>query len=87
MSDHTISIIVDGHAAPVLPGQSIAAALLAAGIATFRRTEGGAPRGPYCGMGVCYECVVTVDGQPGVRACTTLVAEGMLVETGAASAL
>ena len=47
---------------------------------------GGAPRGPVCNMGVCFECVVVVDGEPGVRACATDVRDGMRVETGSGGA-
>jgi predicted molibdopterin-dependent oxidoreductase YjgC len=64
------------------PGESVATALLAAGVRVFRRTRSGAPRGPLCNMGVCFECVVAIDGESGVRACATQVREGMSVETG-----
>ncbi len=45
-----------------------------------RLTASGAPRGIYCGMGVCFDCLVVVDGVPNTRACTTLVADGMRIE-------
>ena len=59
----------------------MAAALTAAGITALRRTRGGDPRGVFCGMGVCHECLVTVDGRSGQRACMTEVREGMSVAT------
>ena len=57
----------------------MAAALTAAGIKGLRRTRSGEARGVFCGMGVCYECLVTVDGRPGQRACMTRVRDGMSV--------
>ena len=74
-----ISIRFDGDAIPALAGETIAAALSAAGIVAFRRTASGAPRGLHCGMGACFDCVVTVDGRIGQRACMTKVADGMVV--------
>ena len=78
-----VAIDVDGTDVVAFPGESVATALLAAGVRTFRRTASRAPRGPFCNMGVCFDCVVTVDGEPGVRACTAIVRAGMRVETGA----
>jgi NADPH-dependent 2,4-dienoyl-CoA reductase/sulfur reductase-like enzyme len=69
-------------------GETIAAALLAAGEPACRVTRGGAARGPFCGMGVCHDCLVTVDGAPS-RACLTLIAPGARVarhQVGAADA-
>lgn len=64
-------------------GEPIAAALLANGIRTLRYHEkSGRSRGMYCGIGHCYECRVTVDGVPGVRACLTSLREGMVVSSG-----
>ncbi|MFZ5824813.1 MAG: (2Fe-2S)-binding protein [Bacillota bacterium] len=63
-------------------GEPIAAALLAAGIKTLRRTcHTDDPRGLYCGIGHCFECRVTVNGEGGIRSCLTPVAEGMRVES------
>jgi predicted molibdopterin-dependent oxidoreductase YjgC len=76
-----ITIIVDGAALEAYPGETVATALLAAGAGRFRTTAGGAPRAPVCNMGVCFECVLTVDGRPGTRSCMTLVAPGMDIET------
>ncbi len=77
-----VAITVDGVRVDAYPGESLATALLAAGVRAFRRTRSGAPRGPLCNMGVCFECVVDVDGELGARACATPVREGMHVETG-----
>ncbi len=74
-------IEVDGRLVPAQPGQTLAATLIGAGITVFRRTPSGAPRGVFCGMGVCQECRVTVDGMPDRRACMTPVREGMEVVT------
>lgn len=77
-----VAIEVDGAPLHAHPGESLAAALLADGRRAFRRTDGGAPRGPFCNMGVCFECLVTVDGERGLRACVTPVRAGMTVDTG-----
>lgn len=81
-----VTIEVDGVNIDAIPGETLATALLAAGIRTFRRTRSDAPRGPFCNMGVCFDCVVTVDGQAGIRACMSAVREGMRVNTGADAA-
>ncbi|MFU8875948.1 (2Fe-2S)-binding protein [Micromonospora sp. SL4-19] len=67
-----------GVAVPAEPGQSIAAALVAAGIPDWRTTrKGGRPRGLFCGIGVCFDCLITVDGVPDQRACLVTAADGM----------
>ncbi len=77
-----ITIVVDGLPVPAFEGESVAAALLAAGTRVLKTTARyGAPRGLYCGMGVCFECVMTVEGRPNVRACQTPVRAGMHIET------
>jgi predicted molibdopterin-dependent oxidoreductase YjgC len=61
-------------------GDSVAAALLAAGIGKFRETPvSGSPRAPWCMMGVCFECLVEIDGIASRQACMIPVAEGMQV--------
>ena len=77
-----ITIRFDGREIAALPGETVAAALSAAEIVAFRKTQSGAPRGLYCGMGACLDCVVTIDGRIGQRACMTKVAPGMEI-TGA----
>jgi hypothetical protein len=60
------------------PGQTVGAALIAAGIPSWRTTRRfGTPRGLFCGIGVCFDCLVTVDGVPNVRACL-VVAEAQM---------
>jgi predicted molibdopterin-dependent oxidoreductase YjgC len=77
-----IEIEVDGDRVEAFLGETVAAALIAAGRWTLRRTDHThAPRGLYCGVGVCFECLVGVDGHPRVRACQTPVAPGMRVDT------
>jgi predicted molibdopterin-dependent oxidoreductase YjgC len=74
-----VTLSVDGEPLQARPGQTIAAALYASGRRVFRRTRfGDRPRGLYCGMGVCFDCVVKVDGET-TRACMRYVAEGMQV--------
>ncbi len=71
---------LDGQPIDFVPGQTVGAALMAAGVAAWRTTRGDhRPRGLFCGIGVCYDCLVTVDGVPGQRACLVLAREGMRV--------
>jgi len=77
-----IRIVVDGRDVDAFEGESVAAALFAAGQRTLRTTAGlRAPRGVYCGIGLCFDCVMTIDGRPNVRACRTPVRDGLRVET------
>jgi sarcosine oxidase subunit alpha len=76
-------IVVDGVETVAYEGESVAAAMLAAGRRDLRVSpRRGEPRGMYCGIGLCFECVLTVDGQRGVRTCQTRVRDGLRVETG-----
>lgn len=78
----SVHITVDGKKIPAKEGEPIAAALLAAGIRKFRYTQKeNKPRGIFCGIGRCTDCIMTVDGQPNVRTCVTMVKDGMVVET------
>jgi len=73
---------VDGEKVVARSGESVAAALLAAGRMQCRSTAiSGAARGPYCMMGVCFECLVTIDGRPGQQACLVAARPGMRVES------
>ncbi|MGE5095908.1 MAG: (2Fe-2S)-binding protein [Betaproteobacteria bacterium] len=77
-----VSITIDGIAATAREGDSVAAALLAAGRTLCRTTPvSGAPRAPYCMMGVCFDCLVTIDGVGNRQGCLVPVAEGMAIET------
>ncbi|HTZ38422.1 MAG TPA: (2Fe-2S)-binding protein [Stellaceae bacterium] len=76
----TVGFFLDGAPCAAAAGDSVAAALLAAGIAEFSAApRHGAPRGPYCMIGQCYGCLVEIDGMPYRQACLTPVAEGMQV--------
>lgn len=79
--DAYLNIQIDQQEFNVHPGKSVAAALIACGRRAFRRTDQGDPRGLFCGMGVCYECLVEINGRPDQRACMTLVEQGMHVRT------
>ena len=69
------------QAIPAREGDSVASALLAAGITVTRTAAiSGAPRGPFCMMGACFECLSVVDGRAGVRTCMTPVRGGMRIE-------
>ena len=75
----SVRIIVDGVAVAGRDGQTIAGVLLASGRRTWR-TAGGEQRGVFCGMGVCQDCVLTVNGVEGVRACQRAARDGDVVE-------
>lgn len=76
-----VTLLVDGRPVRARGGTSVAVALLDAGVAAFRASVGGEARAPLCGMGICYECRVAIDGVPHRRACLVPVAEGMQVAT------
>jgi predicted molibdopterin-dependent oxidoreductase YjgC len=77
-----INIYVDDKLVQALEGDTIAAALLAQGIRINRFTKKRKePRGLYCGIGRCTDCIMIVNGIPNVRTCVTFVEEGMKVET------
>ena len=60
----------DGRPVRLAPGQTVAGALWQAGVRTWRTTRvAGAERGLFCGIGACFDCLLTVDGESGVRAC------------------
>ena len=73
-----VTVTVDGEPVQAHLGETVAAALIAcSGSPALRTTRGGSARGLYCGMGVCFECLVVVDGAPNTRACVTWVRNGM----------
>jgi glycine/D-amino acid oxidase-like deaminating enzyme len=76
-----VGITFDGRPIPALPGETLAAALTAAGEMVLRHTPKGAPRGLHCGMGACFDCLVTIDGRANQRACLAKVSPGMVVES------
>jgi predicted molibdopterin-dependent oxidoreductase YjgC len=72
----------DGRQVRARDGDSVASALLAAGIYVTRLTPvSGAPRGPWCMMGACFECVAIVDGRRGTRTCMTTARQGLRIDT------
>lgn len=78
----SFEITVDGRPLPAEPGQTIAAVLLADGIVAWRRTRfGDAPRGLFCGIGVCFDCLVNVNHRRSVRACLIEARPGDVVRT------
>ena len=81
MSGPIVELIVNGKPVAASSGATVAAALLNSKEDAFRLSSSGEPRGPVCGMGVCYECRVTIDGVPHQRACLRVVADGMRIET------
>ena len=76
-------ITVNDRPVDVHRGTTVAIAVYLAGETAFRRSVTGEPRAPLCGMGICQECRVTVDGVPHVKSCQTLCDDGMRIETGA----
>ena len=76
-----VNVRVNGRPVAVGEGSSVAAAILTAGVGAFRRSVTGEPRGPLCGMGICFECRATVDGVAHRRTCMLPAREGMEVST------
>lgn len=74
-----VTVILEGRRLRAHQGESVATVLMAEGHAATRTTPGGAARGVFCGMGVCFDCLVVVDGVPNTRACMTFVEDGMQV--------
>lgn len=80
--ERTVSITIDGKPYEAIEGEVIAATLLANGILVHRHTtRRHEPRGIYCGIGQCTDCVMTVNGKPNVRTCITQVEDGMEIIT------
>ena len=76
-----VTITLDGRPVEAAAGDSVAAAMLAAGMSHCRTTPvSGAPRAPYCMMGVCFDCLVMIDGVGNRQACLVQVREGMSVQ-------
>ncbi|MCG7207439.1 (2Fe-2S)-binding protein [Streptomyces arenae] len=79
-SEKSISMSFEGLEIPAVPGQSVAAALLESGIRSWRKTRHHQqPRGLFCGIGVCYDCLITIDGALNQRACLAPAADGMVL--------
>ena len=77
----TVTVRVNGVSVTMPAGSMVALAILKTGVNGFRRSVSGEPRGPLCGMGICFECRVTIDGEQHCRSCQTVCREGMDVRT------
>ena len=78
-----LKLTFNGTPLPARPGQTVGAALTDAGVKSWRSTRGaGKPRGLFCGIGVCFDCLLTVNGMPNQRACLVPAQDGMCLETG-----
>ena len=76
-----VRIKINGVEVTMPAGSMVAAAVLKSGVGTFRRSVTGEARGPLCGMGICFECRLTVNGVAHVRSCQTVCENGMDVRT------
>lgn len=77
-----VTVSLDGRGLVAAPGQSIGAALVSNGITAWRSTRKDArPRGLFCGIGICFDCLLTVDGEANQRACLVEVSEGMEIQS------
>ena len=77
-----VSVTINGQPVQVPEGETVAAAVLAHGLRSTRRTPvSGTPRAPFCLMGVCFECLMVIDGKANQRACMEQVREGMRIES------
>jgi D-hydroxyproline dehydrogenase subunit gamma len=78
----SLTIFIDGTATPARQGDTVAAAMLGSGYVACRTTAvSGAPRGPYCLMGICFDCLVSIDGSANRQSCMTSVRDGMRIQT------
>lgn len=78
----SITFTFDGKLISAIPGQTVGSAILEAGERTMRLTRfENKPRGIFCGIGICFDCLVVIDGTPNQRACLIEVRDGMSVNT------
>jgi D-hydroxyproline dehydrogenase subunit gamma len=77
----TVTVRVNGVSVTMPAGSMVASAILKTGVHCFRRSVSGELRGPLCGMGICFECRVTIDGEQHCRSCQTVCRNGMDVRT------
>ena len=84
-----VSISINGKTFEVPAGETVAAAILTSGGLHFTRTTNisNSPRAPFCLMGVCYDCLMVIDGKSNQRSCKVIVEEGMTVDTQQGSGL
>jgi len=76
-----VKLSVNGAAVTVPAGAMVSTAVVIAGVSAYRRSVSGEPRGPLCGMGICFECRVTIDGRAHCRSCQVVCQPGMEVRT------
>ncbi|WP_018157908.1 (2Fe-2S)-binding protein [Demetria terragena] len=77
-----ITLTLNGSELTGRAGQSIGSVLTEQGVRSWRTTRnGGRPRGLFCGIGVCFDCLITVDGRPNQRACLVTAEDGMVLST------
>ncbi|GAB6903485.1 (2Fe-2S)-binding protein [Kineosporia succinea] len=77
-----LTVTLDGEEVTGQAGQTVAGILLGAGRVSWRTSRNGRPRGVFCGIGVCFDCLVTVNDLPDVRACQRRAQEGDVITTG-----
>ncbi len=77
----TVIVRVNGVSVTMPAGSMVSAAIVKTGVHCFHRSVSGEPRGPLCGMGICFECRVTIDGEQYCRSCQTVCRDGMDVRT------
>jgi sarcosine oxidase subunit alpha len=77
----TVALFVNGVSVAMPAGSMVSAAILKTGVTSFRRSVTGAGRGPLCGMGICFECCVTINGEAHSRSCQIPCQDGMDVRT------
>jgi hypothetical protein len=78
---HEITVTVNGRPISVPEGSTASTAIALAGRSCFRKSVSGAPRGPLCGMGICFECRATIDRRPHRRSCQIICRPGMEIQT------
>ena len=76
-----VRLLVNGVVVEMPAGSMVSGAIVKAGVTVFRRSVTGEPRGPLCGMGICFECRVSIDGEAHCRSCQTICRDGMDIRT------
>ncbi len=76
-----VTVTVNGARVSVPEGSMVSTAVALAGVVGFRTSVAGEPRAPLCGMGICFECRITLDGRPHVRSCQVVCRDGMEVRS------
>jgi len=76
-----ITVTIDGQQVRAFTNETVSAVLMAEGRTWIRHTSKGDPRGIFCGMGVCFDCVMVIDNIPNTRGCITWVKDGMMIDS------